>query len=84
MIGLILPMRLSAELADIVGMKKASRAECITQLWAYIKKHNLLDPEPQQYFSPDKKMANVFGNDRIHAYGMAKFLRGHFSQGSLS
>merc|ERR1712076_288884 len=57
--GLTKPMKLSADLADIVGKKEASRAECIKQLWAYIKKHNLQDPENKQYFTPDKKMAKV-------------------------
>ncbi len=57
--GLTKPMKLSPELADIVGKKEASRAECIKQLWAYIKKHNLQDPENKQYFIPDKKMAKV-------------------------
>ena len=57
--GLTKPMKLSAELSDIVGKKEASRAECIKQLWAYIKKHNLQDPENKQYFTPDKKMAKV-------------------------
>merc|ERR1712053_68108 len=55
--GLTKPMKLSAELADIVGKKEASRAECIKQLWAYIKKNNLQDPENKQFFNPDKKMA---------------------------
>jgi len=57
--GLTKPMKLSAELADIVGKKEASRAECIKQLWAYIKKQNLQDPENKQFFNPDKKMAKV-------------------------
>merc|ERR1712244_164664 len=77
--GLTKPMKLSAELADIVGKKEASRAECIKQLWAYIKKNNLQDPENKQFFNPDKKMAKVFGSDRIRAFGMAKFLSAHLS-----
>merc|ERR1711881_175787 len=77
--GLTKPMKLSADLADIVGKKEASRAECIKQLWAYIKKNNLQDPENKQFFTPDKKMAKVFGNDRIRAFGMAKFLSSHLS-----
>merc|ERR1712080_454772 len=76
--GLTKPMKLSAELADIVGKKEASRAECIKQLWAYLKK-NLQDPENRQFFTPDKKMAKVFGNDKIRAFGMAKFLSSHLS-----
>ena len=58
--GLTKPMKLSADLADVVGKKEASRAECIKQLWAYIKKNNLQDPENKQFFNPDKKMAKVF------------------------
>merc|ERR1712001_809882 len=77
--GLTKPMKLSADLADIVGKKEASHAECIKQLWAYIKKNNLQDPESKQFFTPDKKMAKVFGNDRIRAFGMAKFLSAHLS-----
>merc|ERR1712117_254392 len=77
--GLTKPMKLSAELADIVGKKEASRAECIKQPWAYIKKNNLQDPENKQFFNPDKKMAKIFGNDRIRAFGMAKFLSAHLS-----
>lgn len=77
--GLTKTMKLSSELADIVGKKEASRAECIKQLWAYIKKHNLQDPENKQYFKPDKKMAKVFGDDKIRAFGMAKFLSSHLS-----
>ncbi len=57
--GLTKPMKLSSDLADIVGKKEASRAECIKQLWAYIKKNNLQDPENKQFFVPDKKMAKV-------------------------
>merc|ERR1712004_357088 len=72
--GLTKPMKLSPELADIVGQKEASRAECIKQLWAYLKKNNHQDPENKQFFIPDKKMAKIFGNDKIRAFGMAKFL----------
>merc|ERR1712110_1150046 len=53
--GLTKPMKLSADLAEVVGKKEASRAECIKQLWAYIKKNNLQDPENKQFFNPDKR-----------------------------
>merc|ERR1711893_75965 len=75
--GLTKSMKLSPELADVVGKKEASRAECIKALWAYIKKNNLQDPENKQYFTPDKKMAKVFGEDKIRAFGMAKYLSSH-------
>jgi len=58
--GLTQPYKLSPELADIVGKKEASRAECIKQLWAYLKKNELQDPENKQYFTPDKKNGQDF------------------------
>lgn len=57
--GLTKPLKLSADLADIIGKKEASRAECIKLLWAYLKKNDLLDPNNKQYFTPDKKLAKV-------------------------
>ena len=77
--GLTKPMKLSPELADIVGKKEASRAECVKQLWAYLKKNNLQDPENKQFFTPDKKMAKVFGTERMRAFAMSKFLSAHLS-----
>ena len=39
--GLTKKMKLSPELAAIIGTKEASRAECVKGLWAYLKEHNL-------------------------------------------
>ena len=75
--GITKPMKLSADLAAIVGKKEASRAECIKQLWAYLKKNNLQDPANKQFFTPDAKMAKVFGKDRMRAFAMSKFLGAH-------
>ena len=81
--GLTKPMKLSAELADIVGKKEASRAECIKQLWAYIKKNNLRDSENKRYFFPDKKMAKIFGQEKVQCLPTNKmdiFLNAHLSE----
>ena len=72
-------MKLSDDLADIVGKKEASRGECIRELWVYIKKNDLQDPANKQFFKPDKKMAKVFGTDRVRGFGMLKFLSSHVS-----
>jgi len=48
-------------------------------LWAYIKEHKLQDPENKQYFKPDKKMAKIFGEDKLRGFGMAKYLKDHLS-----
>merc|ERR1712024_55935 len=77
--GLTAPKKLSAELADVVGKKTASRAELMKLLWAYIKKNNLQDPDNKQYFVPDKKMAKVFGSEKMRGFGMAKHIGPHLS-----
>merc|ERR1712010_49119 len=77
--GLTAPKKLSPELADIVGKKTASRAELMKLLWAYIKKNNLQDPDNKQYFVPDKKMAKVFGSEKIRGFSMAKGIGPHLS-----
>ena len=77
--GIFAPMKLSVELADIVGKDEASRSELTKLIWAYIKEKGLQDPENKQYFTPDKKMAKVFGNDRIKGFGMQKYLSAHLT-----
>merc|ERR1712156_619064 len=57
--------KLSKDLSAIIGLKEASRSEIVKELWAYLKKNNLQDPEAKQWFTPDKKMAKVFGNEKM-------------------
>merc|ERR1712061_286948 len=78
--GLTKKMKVSGDLKAIIGKDQASRAEVVKELWAYLKKHNLQDPENKQFFTPDKKMAKVFGTEKIKAFGMAKFLGAHLSE----
>merc|ERR1712126_148029 len=54
--GVMKPMKVSVDLAAIIGKKEVSRFKCVKLLWAYMKKNNLLDPEKKQYFTPDKKI----------------------------
>merc|ERR1712002_950806 len=77
--GLTKPMKLSAELSAIVGEEEASRAQCVKLLWAYLKEKNLQDPENKQFFTPDKKMSKVFGNERMRCFSMTKFLTPHLT-----
>ena len=75
------PMKVSPELAAIIGLKEASRAQCMKHLWAYLKKHNLKDPENNQFFKPDEKLAKVFGTDHISAFEVlkSKYLSDHLT-----
>jgi upstream activation factor subunit UAF30 len=78
------PMKISSELANIIGTKEnqlISRTQVTKKLWAYIKEKNLQDQrwEDQQWFTPDNKMSVVFGNQKIKCFSMAKYLERHFS-----
>ena len=80
--GLTKPLSLSKELADLVGAEKdekLSRPEVVKRLWAHIKTNKLQDPENKQYFTPDDKMVPIFGEDKIRAFSMAKFLKTHLT-----
>ena len=67
-------LKLSDDLAEFIGKKQATRQECVKAFWAHIKKNELQDPQDKQYFTPDQKMAKLFGDQRIKGFGMAKIL----------
>ncbi len=80
-ITLTQPLTLSPALAAIVAAEKGeklTRKEIVERLWAYIWEKNLQDPQNRQ-FTPDKLMEPVFGSERIHAFGMTKYLGNHIS-----
>ena len=76
------PKKLSANLADIVGMKEASPAECIRKVFAYLTANNLRDPENKQFFTPDKKLAKIYGTDPVEVFeiGSMKYLDNHLTK----
>ena len=80
--GINMELNVSEELASIIGTKsgeKISRPQVVKRLWAYLKENNLQDPENKQYFTPDAKMEPVFGNERIKAFSMSKYLKEHLT-----
>merc|ERR1712241_736758 len=78
--GILKPMNVDDTLAAVIGKKKGSRAQCIGGLWAYIKKHKLQDPNNGRLFTPDQKMAKIFGHKKMNGFSMAKYLNKHISQ----
>jgi len=80
--GLTAPMEVSPELAAIIGMDPSvtSRVQCLKRLWAYLTEHNLQDPEDERFFTPDQKMAKVFGPERMRADKMSEFLGAHLEK----
>lgn len=74
------PMKVSAELAAVVGKGPMPRTEVTKKLWAYIKKHNLQDPKNKRDIIPDGNLASVFGGKKkVNMFEMTKLVSKHLS-----
>ncbi|KAJ9107532.1 hypothetical protein QFC21_000989 [Naganishia friedmannii] len=60
------PLQLSPEFADVLGESQVSRPQAVKLLWAYIKQHNLQDPEDKRFIMCDEKLMKVLGEPRVH------------------
>lgn len=56
-------VKVSSDLAKIVGDEGLSRPEITKKLWDYIKAKDLQDPENKRRIRPDADLAKVFGSD---------------------
>lgn len=54
-------LKLSKDLALLIGKEELPRAEVLKGVWDYIKAHNLQDPENKKLIRPDALLAKVFG-----------------------
>ncbi len=73
-------MKVSEELAAIVGKGPMPRTEVTKKLWAYIKNNNLQDKKNKRNINPDEKLAKVFGGkSSINMFEMTKKVNKHLS-----
>ncbi|KAK1395114.1 hypothetical protein POM88_014170 [Heracleum sosnowskyi] len=64
--GITKPRPVSPEMQDIVGVPEIPRTQALKLIWAYIKQHNLQDPENKKIIICDEKLKKIFkGNDRV-------------------
>lgn len=74
------PMKVSAELAEIVGAGPMPRSEVVKALWVYIKKHDLQDPKNKRNINADDKLKAVFdGKGTVSMFEMTKLVSKHLS-----
>lgn len=74
------PMTISSELAEVVGAGPMPRSEVVKELWAYIKKHDLQDPQNKRDILADDKLKAVFGGkERVNMFEMTKLVSAHLS-----
>ena len=74
------PLKVSEELAEVVGKGPLPRSEVVKKLWAYIKKNNLQDPKAKRNIVADAKLKAVFGGKGVvDMFEMTKLVSKHLS-----
>jgi len=74
------PMKISPELAEVVGKGPMPRSEVVKALWVYIKKNNLQDPKAKRNIVADTKLKAVFGGKGVvNMFEMTKLVSKHLS-----
>ena len=74
------PMKISAELAAVVGEGPMPRSEVVKALWAYIKQHSLQDEKNKRNINADDKLKAVFGGKAtVNMFEMTKLVSKHLS-----
>merc|ERR1711872_1150232 len=76
--GLGRTMKCSKELQAVIGKENISRLDCMTEIWAYIKKNKLQNPQQRQFVVPDAKLIPVLGKKNVSIHKLAKLLEPHF------
>lgn len=70
-------LSLSPELAQVVGAETMARPQLVKALWAYIREHNLQDPNNKKNIILDDPLRNVFQRDSFTMFSMNKFVKRH-------
>ena len=74
------PMKISEDLAPVVGKGPMPRSEVVKALWVYIKKHNLQDPKNKRNINADANLKKVFGGKSVvNMFEMTKLVSKHLS-----
>lgn len=80
--GYTAPVKLSEELADIVGGDEMPRHEVVKRMWAYIKENKLQDPKNKQMIKCDEKLSKIVPTKKFRGFGMTKYLKEHMNVGA--
>lgn len=70
-------LKLSKELADLVGEKELSRQMVLKKIWEYIKEHKCQDPKNGRIIVPDAKLSKVIGKNPIDMMKLASVIKDH-------
>ena len=72
------PLTPSPQLAAVVGAGKVTRGDVVSKIWAYIKQHNLQNPQNKREIIADDKLKPVFdGKASVTMFEMNKHIAKH-------
>lgn len=74
------PMKLSEDLAAVVGKGPMPRTEVTKKVWAYIKSNKLQDSKNRRNINPDEKLGRVLGAKKsVNMFEMTRLINKHLS-----
>lgn len=74
------PMKISEDLAEVVGKGPMPRSEVVKKLWTYIKRHGLQDKRNRRNINADANLKKVFkGKGVVNMFEMTKLVSKHLS-----
>jgi len=74
------PLKVSDDLAKVVGAGPMPRSEVVKKLWVYIKSKNLQDPKKKRNIIADANLKVVFGGKAVvDMFEMTKLVSKHLS-----
>lgn len=74
-------LKLSADLAEVVGSDQMGRGEVLKKIWDYIREHNLQDSKDKRMILMDDKLGKLFGTkDPINMFKIAGLIAQHIEK----
>ena len=74
------PLKVSDDLAAVVGKGPMARSEVVKKLWDYIRKNSLQDEKNRRNINADAKLKTVFsGKAVVNMFEMNKLVSKHLS-----
>jgi chromatin remodeling complex protein RSC6 len=77
-VGFTTKAEISSELQKFLGLKTATKAEAVSEIWDYLKYRGLIDKHDINFVWPDKALEPILGSVPIHRDEIPKKLAQHF------
>ena len=78
--ALLKPLDLSPELEAVVGKGPMARSQVVKQIWVYIKKLDLQNPENKRNILADELLLPLFDNKKeVTMFEMTKLISKHIT-----